>query len=244
MKNEQKAVEFETAYKRPSLLGAIAKKYIEWLVRLSGKGLVIHITELVIGVFVVVFSVSQNFAIFLFLSLLGYVGKPILAILAIFLLFRWRMVRSFFRRKKREFSGNQHTMNGVPKDELLHLLFDTGGFRLEDAHKRLGMSRKNFDPLARTLERFGVLVRGEKNARVLSPRFSRHQIRRMIEKGSRHGDIRYIDKNDGLSPQGLAHDVENMVEENEGTLNPLPCQNSSSTESPHSPTPFTIRRIA
>lgn len=77
---------------------------------------------------------------------------------------------------------NQHTIiGGVPKTELVDFLFDTGAFKYEQARKRFSMSRKNYDKLAGKLESIGLLVRGEKNARVRNTDLSREQVAHTLE---------------------------------------------------------------
>lgn len=71
--------------------------------------------------------------------------------------------------------STQNTVEGVPKDELLHFLFSTGGFKWQcnrpgdpkGAREKLGLSRKRYDRISSGLEKAGILTRGKNNSFVL-----------------------------------------------------------------------------
>lgn len=63
--------------------------------------------------------------------------------------------------------GNQHTFHGVPVGALARFLTEQKAFKLEEARRVLAVSHGQYQKIAEALERHGVLVRGEKNARVL-----------------------------------------------------------------------------
>lgn len=110
---------------------------------------------------------------------------PKFLVFAILIKYR-KEIRRAFRKLKWKAAGNQSMLCGLPKKEIVHFLFETGGFKLEDAKKTFGISRKNFDQLAKALEAQGVLVRGANNARVLNEEeFSRQEIYDMLLKAEK-----------------------------------------------------------
>jgi hypothetical protein len=78
----------------------------------------------------------------------------------------WLLVR---RRRLRPKGENQHTFNGIPVGSLASFLTEHNGFKFEDATQKLALPRRQYDKIADELEQHGILVRGEKNARVLRP---------------------------------------------------------------------------
>ena len=87
--------------------------------------------------------------------------------------------------------GETEAICGIPKDELCHFIFESGGFRIQEAKQKLGISRKRYDRLADALEQSGILRRGENNARVLnSAEFSRQQVYDMLRRAQGHQDLR------------------------------------------------------
>ena len=57
--------------------------------------------------------------------------------------------------------GNQHTFHGFAVSDLADFLTQTGAFKKEDAQKRLAMTHTQWLKIADTLEKHGVLERGE-----------------------------------------------------------------------------------
>jgi len=76
---------------------------------------------------------------------------------------------------------NVDHIEGIPKIELLDHLFMEKSFKLAQVNAKWQLSRKKYDRLASKLEEIDVLVRGENNARVLNPKFSRSDIKSILE---------------------------------------------------------------
>lgn len=66
-------------------------------------------------------------------------------------------------------------IDGIPTVELISHLFEEGKFSVRDADA-LKMPRNRYFALANKMEEVGILVRGEKNARILNPDFSRSDV--------------------------------------------------------------------
>lgn len=71
------------------------------------------------------------------------------------------------RRAAASRSENQHTYHGVPVGALASFLFEKGAFKIDDALGSLALSQGQYKKIGTELEDRGVLIRGEKNARVL-----------------------------------------------------------------------------
>lgn len=107
------------------------------------------------------------------------------------------VLRRFYRflRTRAKTERLEARVEGVPKSELLHFLFETGAFKLDDFRRRFGLHRRVHERIARRLEKLGVLVRGENNSRVLavndegSPKFSLQEIKTALDGADTAGDI-------------------------------------------------------
>jgi hypothetical protein len=76
-----------------------------------------------------------------------------------------RYLTSKVRRSAR--TGNQHTFHGVPVGALASFLSSTGGFLLNDAKAKLGLSQGQYSKIAQDLDKHGLFVRGPNNSRIL-----------------------------------------------------------------------------
>lgn len=73
------------------------------------------------------------------------------------------------------------SIDGIPRLELLDHLFTVGTFKRDDVEKKWGIPRYRVTEISKKLEDLGVLVRGENNARVANPDFSRADIALMLD---------------------------------------------------------------
>lgn len=93
--------------------------------------------------------------------------------------FLWYLVLpKLFKRFKRENSGV--SIEGIPVDELLDHLFTYGNFKRDDAESLFSMPRNRYKDLTDRMDRLGVFVRGENNARVLNPELSRQEVSALV----------------------------------------------------------------
>lgn len=68
------------------------------------------------------------------------------------------------------------TVAGIPVSEITDFLFKNKGFSREDFCKDLGVSKARHAYLAEGMEKVGILVRGERNAVLLSPTATREDV--------------------------------------------------------------------
>ena len=73
------------------------------------------------------------------------------------------------RRSTRTRGANQHTYHGLPVSAFASFLLKSEGFTFEDATKQLAFPERQYRKIADELEKHGILIRGENNARVLRP---------------------------------------------------------------------------
>lgn len=84
------------------------------------------------------------------------------------------------------------TLEGIPIVEILDHLFEFQSFKRDDIEKKFWIPRNRFTDLAQKLEELGILARGENNARVLNPEYSRSDIASVLQGAERSGDINKV----------------------------------------------------
>lgn len=89
------------------------------------------------------------------------------------------------------------TLEGIPHEEFAHHLFTYGRFSVADADVVFGLPRARYSALAKKLEEIGVLVRGEKNSRVLNPDFGRSDLASVLDGCEKAEDLRPLLRKDG-----------------------------------------------
>lgn len=72
-------------------------------------------------------------------------------------------------------------IDGIPRTELLDFLFREKSFKQQDVLTEFKIPRYRVTDLKQHLERVGILQRGECNAHVLNPEYSRQDIARMLD---------------------------------------------------------------
>lgn len=82
------------------------------------------------------------------------------------------------------------TIEGIPTVELLDHLFEFESFKRDDIEKKFGIPRNRFTDLASKLESLKVLVRGENNARILNPEFSRSDVASILGGAERATELK------------------------------------------------------
>lgn len=87
---------------------------------------------------------------------------------------------------------NEITIEGIPHHELLDHLFKTGSLKREEVKDKFGIAHHRFKALADRMEEVGILVRGEANARVLNPEYSRQDVALMLRKAENAEDIQAL----------------------------------------------------
>ena len=73
------------------------------------------------------------------------------------------------------------SIDGIPRLELLDHLFTVGTFKRDDVENKWKIPRYRVTEISKKFEDLGVLVRGENNARVLNPDFTREDVAGLLE---------------------------------------------------------------
>lgn len=175
------------AANRPTLLRVLHNRFLLWLQDASMHKIrrAAWRVSCVIGV-VLWFATPQFILGILYASATfhGYMLPKAASIL--FALFYGRQCVRWSRRLlKSRATGNQHTFEGLPIDELAGYLMESQRFTRDDAMRRLGISQPKHKKIAALLEQCGVLQRGECNAlelRTISREQLVTQLRGLSEK--------------------------------------------------------------
>lgn len=171
MNNTQHAqAEQEQVRQRITLTRVLWVKFLRWVDR-SSNGVMLR-TLLRLGIVLLVgalyFAFDRTTALVvhvvtwehgripLFLATIGVVffGKSMV-----------RIAYSWGTHYKR--GSNQHTFQGVPVGELAQYILREQSFKQTESIRDLGLSQGQYTRISQSLEDAGVLVRGDKNARVL-----------------------------------------------------------------------------
>lgn len=105
-----------------------------------------------------------------------------------YLVHNWKTVTKLVQTAR--WHGQTEVIEGIPKDELMLFIFETGAFKLQEAQKKFGISRRTHDRIARRLEDSGIFVRGKDNARVLNPEVTREHLAAILADAEDVEDIR------------------------------------------------------
>lgn len=161
----------------------IIGKFYKWLEETEIKIVILRLVETFIIIFIALLLVAPtktleaaNFA----LSYNSYILPQFST--AIYALSQWRKFLDMVKSAKiKKPVHNQNTLAGIPKKELINFLFEKQSFKLKETMDTFGIDRKSFDTLAKKLENdLKVLERGENNSRILSEKYTREEIAKMI----------------------------------------------------------------
>lgn len=104
-------------------------------------------------------------------------------------------------------------LEGIPHSELLDHLFTARSFKRQDIEDKFLIPRYKVTELKAELERVGVLVRGENNAHILNPEYSRQDVASIIQPVQRAKDLQplFRKKGNGFTTQPSAKEIEKRV---------------------------------
>lgn len=94
------------------------------------------------------------------------------------------------------------SIDGIPRLELLDHLFTVGTFKREDVEKKWGIPRYRVTIISKKLEDLGVLSRGENNARILNPEFTRADLATLLGDHESVEDIKVFTRK---TDRGYSH---------------------------------------
>lgn len=118
----------------------------------------------------------------------------------------------------------KNTLEGIPISEILDHLFMVKTFSRDQIVDKFGISRKNFESLSKKLEDVDVLVRGEKNAKILNDNYSRSDIASMIQGKKKSSEIQTLFRRYGNSykSEPTAKEIKNRVDDYIEVIPPAP----------------------
>lgn len=93
---------------------------------------------------------------------------------------------------------------GVPNEELINHLITFQSFKQTECKQKFGLNQKQFDSIAKKLEKIGVLIRGDNNSRIFNKEFTRQDLAKV-----------FSDKNS-------VDELEEIWRKEENTYSPLP----------------------
>lgn len=91
-----------------------------------------------------------------------------------------RKLRDFERTKLAFQIWDFHTIDGIPARKLLHILQTTNGLLYKTFVQEIASDRQLYDKISSNLEKAGVLIRGDKNAKILNSLFNDDQIYKIL----------------------------------------------------------------
>lgn len=169
---QQFKIQPEQSHPRLSLRRILWVKFLRWVDKASWAKLARALLSLVGASGIAAGIIAPQFFLGMLYDAVAWQGYrvPIL-IAALSLYFFGANVWHRFRRLQvaRVRVGNQHTFHGVPVDEMASYLLEQAQFTREHAMAKLRISREKYDVIAKELEHYRILYRGENNARVLTP---------------------------------------------------------------------------
>ncbi len=168
---------------RRSLAGVLWGKFLGWVEKASAESLWKATRRTAIVVLILFLSMAPSFTIGYLTAAAKWNGYrlPIFFGLLTLILNAKRIYRFVRRRSFSIKRGNQNTFLGFSVTELADLLTETQAFKREDTSKRLAMSQTQYQKIGNELEKYGVLVRGESNARILRP-ISREELVKQLRE--------------------------------------------------------------
>jgi len=83
---------------------------------------------------------------------------------------------SLWPTKKQHKQSEIGMIFGVPSDEIINHLIEFHSFKQIACKKKFGLNQKQFDSIAKKLEKIGVLIRGENNSRIFNQKFTRENL--------------------------------------------------------------------
>lgn len=169
-------MENTTQHHRLTISHALAMRLAKWLYKARMKDVINAIIRLCAFITVPLVILAPQFLLGILAASIDWkTGAVITWVIAWF--YGRNSIRWYKRRKN---TGNQHTYEGVPVDELVSFIMENEHFRRHEAMKRFGMSKKKHDRIAKKLESCGLLVRGENNSRILQKFVTREILVRQL----------------------------------------------------------------
>jgi len=167
----------------------MVKKILDSFEELSLSRTVRNVGMLVLAAALTVLLVMPNLFVGAATMVLGlYNGVVWKFAVACGFVFHFQTAYRFIKRIMRQ-KPNISLIEGVPAMELLDHIFTFGSFKRDEVCKKFGLSKERFDKLARRLESMQVFERGENNARVLNPDFTRQDVAAILEGKRKAADL-------------------------------------------------------
>lgn len=165
-----------TQHHRPMITEALLTRFAKWIYKARMKDILSAALRLCALVAVPALIFAPQFLFGLISSSVDWKTGAVIVWIVSF--FYGRNCMRWAKRKK--YSGNQNTYEGIPIDELSTFIMDNLHFRRLEAMKHFGMSKKKHDRIAKLLEKHEVLVRGPNNSRVLQDQVTREILVRQL----------------------------------------------------------------
>ena len=161
----------EQSHPRLSILRVLRVRFLRWLDKASSEAIWKAVCRVTGSFFLGFFVFLPDPTLHLFVSAARWNDFRIpLFLQALVALAKAKRLVLWLKRTRVKARGvNQQTFRGVPVGELAAFKIRHDSFKPADATKELALTRDQYDGIAEDLEKYGVLTRGEKNARVLRP---------------------------------------------------------------------------
>jgi len=166
--------------------GIFRDKFLKWLEKSTIKKILTLFLQFVIILFIILFLVNHSFAFLILKKIFFLYNFLILKSIFVILIFKYRKKLFSFKKKSKK------TIDGIETSELLHFIFTKKAFKLNEFKKTFGLSRNIHEKIAKKLEHFKVLIRGENNARVLNSKFSLEEVKNLLDGAKTSDQISFM----------------------------------------------------
>ncbi len=164
----------QKAHPRLSTDRVLYVRWLRWLDKASANQIKKAVIRTLWTVLLALIVFQSQFLLGFLLGVFKWNGYRLtLFVTLLVLTSRYKQFQSLW---KKAWSGNQHTFEGIPRDELITYLFKTGHFKREQTMSHFCLSQPRYTKIAKKLEKNDILIRGESNALVLNPKISREEL--------------------------------------------------------------------
>jgi len=175
------AVQPNKSHPRTSVRRVLYSRFCRWLDNATPKAMKKAVLRTSCVVLFCLLWAAPNFMAGVLLDVLQWNEYRIPTGIAVFLI-GWNSKTIVRRVRRRKRTGNAHTYEGIPVDELASYLSEHG-FKRDHAMRTLGIAKDKYEKMAGVFDDTQVCTRDANNGRILNPHLSREDLIRQLRNG-------------------------------------------------------------